>query len=172
MLNVAESPQHTTSVASLLRGELDALVSYAIHLSGDPNAATEEVVAGIHHALRFPPAQWTDGSRAILYRAVTRACKQHERFPAQPAGLGKLFKRAQAPYFVDVDTTGAGRVNTVKRAIATMPFERRAALLLRDHAGLNYRELSTVLECSPQMAARTVATARREFGAIFKEIAL
>ena len=66
----------------------------------------------------------------------------------------------------------ATRMNTVKRALAMLSFDRRAALLLRDLAGLDYREMSRVLECSPESTARLVAAARREFGSIFREIAL
>ena len=39
-------------------------------------------------------------------------------------------------------------------------------------AGLDYREMSRVLECSPDSTARLLAAARREFGSIFREIAL
>jgi DNA-directed RNA polymerase specialized sigma24 family protein len=51
-------------------------------------------------------------------------------------------------------------------------FDRRAALLLRDLCGLDYHEMSRALECSPEAAARLVAAARREFGSIYREIAL
>jgi len=63
-------------------------------------------------------------------------------------------------------------MNTAKRALATLSFDRRAALLLRDHIGLDYREMSRVLECSPDAVARLVAAARREFGSIYREIAI
>ena len=63
-------------------------------------------------------------------------------------------------------------MNTVKRALAMLNFDRRAALLMRDLAGLDYREISRALECSPDATARLIAGARREFGSIYREIAL
>jgi DNA-directed RNA polymerase specialized sigma24 family protein len=63
-------------------------------------------------------------------------------------------------------------MNTVKRALMSISFDRRAALLLRDLVGLDYREMSRVLECSPDAVARLVAAARREFGDIYREIAI
>jgi DNA-directed RNA polymerase specialized sigma24 family protein len=63
-------------------------------------------------------------------------------------------------------------MNTVKRALMALPFERRAALLLHDLASLDYREMSRALECSPEAAGRLLAAARRDFGTIYSEIAL
>jgi len=52
-------------------------------------------------------------------------------------------------------------MNTVKRALMTLPFERRAALLLRNLARLRYPEIARALECSPEAASRQLAAARR-----------
>ena len=83
-----------------------------------------------------------------------------------------MFRRGGPPVRVEMDSTDAGRINTVKRALAMLGFDRRAALLLRDLCGLDYREMARALECSPEAAARLVAAARREFGSIYREIAL
>ncbi len=166
------APTAAHTPATLIREELDDLVSYAIHLVGDTSAATEYVVAGIAHTLRYPPPQWNQDARASLYRAVTRACRQKSSYPARPKGISRLFRRRPHPVFVDIDTQLVSKVNTVKRALMTMPFDRRASLLLRDFAGLEYREVARVLECSPANAGRSVAMARREFGTIFREIAI
>ena len=71
-----------------------------------------------------------------------------------------------------LDAAPATRINTVKRALSTLSFDRRAALLMRDLTGLDYREMSRVLECSPDAIARLIAAARREFGSIYREIAI
>jgi len=159
-------------LADATREHLDALVTYATHLVCDPGDAVDFVTAGIYHASRYPPARLRTDGRAALYRAVTRACHQEQRYPPRPRGPGRLFHRSQEGYRIDVDAGNAMRMNTVKRALSMLSFERRAALLLRDLAGLNYREMSKVLECSPDATARLIAAARREFGSIYREIAL
>ena len=83
-----------------------------------------------------------------------------------------MFRRGAGSIRVEVDDVSAGRINTVKRALSMLGFDRRAALLLCDLCGLDYHEMSRALECSPEAAARLVAAARREFGSIYREIVL
>jgi DNA-directed RNA polymerase specialized sigma24 family protein len=83
-----------------------------------------------------------------------------------------VFRRGGGSVRVEVDDINAGRINTVKRALCMLGFDRRAALLLRDLCGLDYHEMGRALECSPEAASRLVAAARREFGSIYREIAL
>jgi RNA polymerase sigma-70 factor (ECF subfamily) len=173
MINVAAPVlPDASALAGLVREHLDDLVTYATHLVGDVDDAVEFVAGGIYHASRYPPARLTADGRIALYRAVTRACRQEQRFPPRPHGPARFFRRSKPPFHVDVESGDAARINTVKRALMAVPFERRAALLLRDLAGLAYREIGTALECSPEAAARLVAGARREFGTVYREIAI
>ena len=173
MTNVAT---HFTTDASDLAGlageHLDGLVTYVTHLCGDADDAVEFVAGGLNHAAKYPPVRLNADGRAALYRAVTRACRQGHRFPPRPHGPQKLLRRPRPAYTALIDTDAASRMNTVKRALATLSFDRRAALLLHDLAGLDYREMSRALECSPEAAGRLLAAARREFGTIYSEIAL
>ena len=159
-------------LADATREQLDALLTYATHLVFDAGDAIDFVTAGIYHASRYPPARLQTDGRAALYRAVTRACHQEQRYPPRPRGPARFFHRAHDPARIDVDAAAAVRMSTVKRAMSMLSFERRAALLLRDLAGLDYREMSKVLECSPDATARLLAAARREFGSVYREIAL
>ena len=173
MANVAAPVLPTTSeLARLVREHLDDLVTYATHLVGDADEAVEFVAGGVYHASKYPPARLSVDGRAALYRAVIRACRQQHRFPPRPHGPARFFKRARSRLVSDFDATAAGRINTVKRAVMAVPFERRAALLLRDMANLDYREMAIALECSPEQVARLVAGARREFGTVYREIAI
>ena len=173
MINVAPNiSNHASELAGLVRDHLDALCTYATHLVGDPDDAVEFVAGGVYHATKYPPTRLRDDGRAALYRAVTRACRQEHRFPPRPHGPVRLFKRSRPPFVAEYDGDEAARVNTAKRALMTLSFDRRAALLLCDLADLKYRELATALECSPDAAARLLAAARREFGTIYREIAL
>jgi DNA-directed RNA polymerase specialized sigma24 family protein len=173
MINVLANVQpEAHELATLAREHLDELVTYATHLVGNTDDAMEFVAGGIHHASRYPPARLSADGRAALFRAVTRAIKHGQRYPPRPHGVGRLFQRSRPAFHAEIDTGGAERMNTVKRALAMLSFERRASLLLRDLAELDYREMSRVLECSPESTARLVAAARREFGSIYREIAL
>ena len=173
MINVAAPAlPDASALAGLVREHLDDLVTYATHLVGDVDDAVEFVAGGIYHASRYPPARLQTDGRVALYRAVTRACRQEQRFPPRPHGPARFFRRGRAPFHADVDSGNASRINTVKRALMTVAFERRAALLLRDLAGLTYREIGTALECSPEAAARLLAGARRDFGTVYREIAI
>jgi DNA-directed RNA polymerase specialized sigma24 family protein len=104
---------------------------------------------------------------------VTRACRTGERFPPRPRGAARLWHREPPAFEVGFEGGDAAtRINTVKRALMTLPFDRRAALLLRALAGLGYQEIARVLECSPEAAAKLMAAARRAFDTIYREIAL
>ncbi len=173
MINVSANVlPEARELSDTAREHLDALVTYATHLVYDPADAMDFVTAGIYHASRYPPARWRVDGRAALYRAVTRACRQELRYPPRPHGPARLFHRRGAGARIPVDATAASRMNTAKRALAMLNFDRRAVLLLRDVAGLDYREISRALECSPDATARLIAAARREFGSIYREIAL
>lgn len=174
MLNV--QPHVLTNDASelavLVREHLDALCTYATHLVGDADDALEFVAAGIHHAARYPPARLRIDGRVALYRAVTTSCRNEQRYPPRPTGPLRLIGRRRPGFHAEVDARAAERINTVKRALMTVPFDRRAALLLRDLVRFDYREIARALECSPEQASRLLAGARRDFGTVYREIAL
>ncbi|HYA00307.1 MAG TPA: sigma factor-like helix-turn-helix DNA-binding protein [Candidatus Binatia bacterium] len=166
-------PAMSGEFAELVAEHLDDLVTYAAHLVGDAESAVELTAGGVHHAARYPPVRLQADGRAALYRAVTRACRAGQRFPPRPRGPARLWHRNHPPF--EIEFRGgdvASRMNTVKRALMTLPFERRAALLLRGVAQLRYAEIARALECSPEAAARLIAAARREFDTIYREIAL
>jgi DNA-directed RNA polymerase specialized sigma24 family protein len=173
MTNVAANVlPEARELAGTAREHVDELVSYATHLVFDAGDAVDFVTAGVYHASRYPPARLRVDGRSALYRAVTRACRHGQRYPPRPTGALRLFKRGGPSLRVDVDAVAATRMNTVKRALAQLSFDRRAALLMRDLSGLDYREISRSLECSPDATARLIAAARREFGSIYREIAI
>jgi DNA-directed RNA polymerase specialized sigma24 family protein len=173
MLNVAPNIiPDASELAVLVRENLDELATFATHLVGDADAGLEFVAAGIHHASRYPPAHVRVDGRVSLFRAVTRACRHEQRFPPRPTGPARFFRRSRPAFHPEVQADAAARMNTVKRALATVAFERRAAVLLHDLARLSYKEMGRALECSPEAASRLLAGARREFGSIYREIAL
>lgn len=170
---VLERPQTAAStLEGLVRQHLDALATYAIHLTGTPEEAVEYVTAGLFHARHFPPASFQSDGKAILYRSVTRAARQHQHFPPQRRGVARLFSKRPPLISLGTSAADASRINTAKRALLATEFSRRSALLLRDLAKLTYREIGVATECSPEAASRLVAAARREFGSIYRDISI
>ncbi|MBJ7610273.1 MAG: hypothetical protein JF887_12700 [Candidatus Dormibacteraeota bacterium] len=173
MINVlAHSAPDASDLAGLACEHLDDLSTYVTHLTGSADEALEFVAGGLAHAAKYPPARLRVDGRAALYRAATRACRQGHRFPPRAQGPTRFLRRPRSPFEAHMDGDAAAKMNTVKRALMTIPFDRRAALLLHDLAGLDYREMARALECSPEAAARLLAAARRDFGTIYSEIAL
>jgi len=174
MINVAANvPATSGEFAELVSEHLDDLITYAAHLVGDADSAVELTAGGIFHAAKYPPAHLQVDGTTALYRAVTRACRTGERFPPRPRGPARLWHRSHLPFEAEFQGGDvASRMNTVKRALQTLPFERRAVLLLRNLGGLRYTEIARALECSPEAAARLLAAARREFSSVYREIAI
>jgi len=174
MLNVAPHilSSDAGELATMVRENLDDLATFATHLVGDADDALEHTAAGIHHATRYPPARVGVDGRVALYRAVIRACRMQQRFPPRSHGPGRLFRRQRTDFHPEVDAVAAARMNTVKRALTAVAFDRRAALLLHDLARFHYRDMGRALECSPETASRVLAGARREFGTVYREISL
>jgi DNA-directed RNA polymerase specialized sigma24 family protein len=173
MINVlATVAPDASDLAGLACENLDDLSTYVTHLTGSAEDALEFVAGGLAHAAKYPPTRLRLDGRAALYRAVTRACRQGHRFPPRPHGPGRFLRKPRSPFQAHIDSDAASRMNTVKRALMTIPFDRRAALLLHDLARLDYREMSRALECSPEASGRLLAAARRDFGKIYSEIAL
>jgi len=173
MNSVLGRPQIAASkLEELGRQQLDALVTYAIHLTGTPEDAVEYVTAGLFHARTFPASALQRDGRAILYRAVTRAASQNQHYPPQRHGVARLFAKRPALISLGASAADAARINTAKRALLATEFEKRAALLLRDLAKLSYREIGVAMESTPEKASRLVASARREFGSIYRDISI
>jgi len=173
MINVAaDIAPDASDLAGLACGHLDDLVTYVTHLCGNADDAIAFVAGGLAHAAKYPPTRLRADGRAALYRAATRACRQGHRFPSRGHGPARFLRRPKPAFEAHVEGDAASRMNTVKRALVTLPFDRRAALLLHDLAQLDYREMSRALECSPEAAGRLLAAARRDFGTIYGEIAL
>ncbi|MGH7610278.1 MAG: hypothetical protein ACREOD_10180 [Candidatus Dormibacteria bacterium] len=173
MNSVLEKPSTAAStLEDLSRQQLGAVVTYTLHLTGTPEDAVEYVVAGLFHARHFPAAALQRDGRAILYRSVTRAARQNQHYPPQRRGVARLFSKRPPLISLGATATDAARINTTKRALLATEFSRRAALLLRDLVRLSYREIGVALECSPEASSRLVASARREFGSIYRDISI
>ena len=174
MINVsAHIAPEARELAATVREQLDDLVTYATHLVNHQADAVAFVAGGIHHASRYPPTRLRVDGRAALYRAVTRSMPARAALPTETRG--------DRPDVPSQRRLGPGRGRHGRRRSHQHRQARDGDARLRSpcgapasrpvRAGLP-RDGSRALECSPEAAARLVAAARREFGSIYREIAL
>lgn len=144
-------------------GRYPALVRTARLLAPDPAQAEDLTQSALvrtyvrWHTLHAPGAAEAY-TRTVLVRLAMRATRRRwrgelatERLP-EPAGAG-------ADAYVEVDETDA-----VRRALATLPADQRAVLVLRYYAQLSEAEIAETLRCSPgtvkSRASRAIAALR------------
>jgi RNA polymerase sigma-70 factor (ECF subfamily) len=146
---------------ALLRRHYDRLYALCRRMAGneaDALDATQEALLAIVRGLdRF------DGRAAFStwsYRVATNACvdelrrrgrrpdpglpEEERPSPGGPPELGE-----EVTQRVDID-----------RAMATLPMEFRAAVVLRDQCGLDYAEIATVLDIAPGTVRSRIARGR------------
>ena len=68
------------------------------------------------------------------------------------------------------EASRALRKDTIQRALAAMPLDARAAVLLRDFVRLSYEELSEVLDIPVRKLVHTLDRSRAELGEIYDYI--
>jgi RNA polymerase sigma-70 factor (ECF subfamily) len=168
----ANASQEHQQFADLVRENSDSLVTFAANLVGNAKDGADFVAAGIRHAQKFPPLRMQQDGAPVLYRAVLRACRQRQRYPEPPKRLARLFGRNKTAVGLKVDASDAMKMSTQKRALATLDFNQRAALLLVDLAHFTYEQAAIPMQCSPQEFARQIAASRRELSIAIREISI
>lgn len=160
-------PSSTTgSSATLTRvvaDNLEGLLTYASHVAGDSANPWEIVRTGLTKLVRSPLPAGEEASVAVIYKAVTRSALS----ASEKGSMRKTLALAQLK--------GRGRrsgQSDPARRVARMAPLGRAALLLRELAGLPYRQIAIALETTPDAACRAVAAARRDFGGLYLENSL
>ena len=157
-----------TALDRLLRHHQDQVYALARRLTGnhaDALDATQEALVAIVRGLpRF------DGRSAFstwVYRVATNACldelRRRSRRSADP--LPDL----EDPNWQPPGTGGSGRSDPsgavadridIDRALATLPPEFRAPVVLRDLCGLDYAEIAEVLELAPGTVRSRISRGR------------
>jgi RNA polymerase sigma-70 factor (ECF subfamily) len=144
------------AMEKLLRRHHDRIWTIARRIMGndaDADDATQEAMLGVVRGLpRF------DGRSAFttwLYRVVTNAC------------LDELRRRSRRPRPVDIlpETASTldpdvGEQMAIDAALRTLSPEFRAAVVLRDVAGLDYATIAEVLDIPPGTVRSRIARGR------------
>lgn len=140
---------------SIVRRHQGAVYRVALRMLGSPADAQDVTQDTFVRAWRGLRSFRRDSAVTTwLYRIVTRRCLDvlAARRPAEP------FAAVEFP-LVESDVADSvaerQRLVAVTRAIADLPAEQRAALVLREFEGLSHRELAEVLGISiPAVKAR------------------
>ena len=130
----------TTDVefSAFYRTELDAQVRRAYLLLGDNEAANDVV----HEAMTGVFQRWAelDQPAAYLNRAVLNGCRDAGR---RRTSSSRLLRRIDRP-----DTNDATS-ESLADVLAQLPFNHRAAVVLRFYAGATTNEIAEALGCAP-----------------------
>lgn len=104
-----------------------------------------------------------DGRAALttwIHRVTTNACLDELRRRARrPVGGGDILE-AQADTAVAVESDPTSRID-IDRALARLPLEFRAPVVLRDLCALDYAEIADLLEIPPGTVRSRIARGRR-----------
>lgn len=157
----------------LLRRHQDRVFRIALRMLGDRQDA-EDVAQDVAVQLWRALASFTGSSMfsTWLYRLVVNRCLNHQR-------AGQRRRRETRP-LTDTDqpaTTigpeqramGAARLDAAATALASLPAEQRAALVLFQVEGLSYREVATILQVSEPAVRSRLERARKNLLAAMKD---
>ena len=154
------------ALESLLRRHHDRLYALARRLVGNPDDAldaTQDALLAISRGLHRFDGRSSFGTWA--YRVATNACfDELRRRRRRPEPTEEEATGVSAPT-ADVVAEGAARRLDVDAALATLPDEFRAPVVLRDLCGLDYAEIAEVLELRPGTVRSRIARGRAALAA-------
>jgi RNA polymerase sigma-70 factor, ECF subfamily len=117
----------------------------------------------------YPRLDSEAGLRPWLYRIATNLCRNRARDDRRRTRVIANGNDAAAEPYRETSVSTAGdqeEVLNLKRAIAALPRKQGQALMMRKFAGLEYEEIGTALECSPESARASVYQALKKLRAI------
>jgi RNA polymerase sigma-70 factor, ECF subfamily len=156
------------------------LRALAYRLLGDRAAMDDALQEAYVKAFRALPGFREDAALGTwLYQITYRACVdlqrregRHEAAPLEEAGRGGLAGRGgvarHGGVAADPASTAASRTD-LQRALAGLPVDQRAAVLLVDAEGLDYDAAASVLGVAPGTIASRLSRARAALRAALAE---
>jgi len=142
----------------------DRLVSFGMDIT-DSREAAEDVVQEVFLNVWNGRHSWTPTDRleAFLFRMTRNEALNHVRNRRTRlrlmAGFESWRRRAIRP---DEESENRQLAGTVKEAIHALPPRRREIFILSRFHGHTYREISEILEISPQTVANQMSSALDE----------
>ena len=158
---------HVDAFEELVVRYRDAVYRVALRLLGTPADAEDAAQDALVTAWQALPTFRGDSAvSSWLFRIVVNKCydvQRRSRF-VQPVDLQDAGAQAQFPAVVDTGTTveQQHRVDAVRRALAALPLDLRAPLVLRELEGCSYAEVAEVLGLPEATVRGRLARGRQE----------
>jgi RNA polymerase sigma-70 factor, ECF subfamily len=141
--------------AEIVRRHRDRLWAVALRTTGDPDDASDALQEALISAFRRAGSFRGDAQVTTwMHRIVVNACLDRMRrrrthaTEALPEDEDRLSALADAGHSGDAAEDSERRAD-VMAALATLPAEQRAALVLIDMEGYTVDEAASILECAP-----------------------
>lgn len=157
----------------LLRRHQDRVFRIALRMLGDRHDA-EDVAQDVAVQMWRALASFSGSSRfsTWLYRLVVNRCLNHRRAGRRAREETRPLTDADQPATTvgpEQRALGAARLDAAAAALASLPGEQRAALVLFQIEGLSYREVASVLRVSEPAVRSRLERARRNLLEAMKE---
>lgn len=147
----------------LLRRHQDRVYRIALRILGNPQDA-EDVTQDVAVQLWRVLATFAGGSTfsTWLYRIVVNRCLNLQRTRRARGGQTRPLLESDHPLEAGPEdrALGAARTQATGRAMAALPDEQRAVLVLYQVEGLSYREVASILNISEAAVRSRLARAR------------
>jgi RNA polymerase sigma-70 factor (ECF subfamily) len=158
---VGSGVDDTVLVARARQGRLDAfeelsrrhyraLYRVALRMLGDIGDAEDATQEAFERAwLALPGFEGKAAFRTWMYRIVTNICLKKQQRRRHALSLDEARDTPDAPQRrPEQIVEQADRDRALRRAIAALPHEQRAPLVLREYAGCSYEEIAHILGIS------------------------
>jgi RNA polymerase sigma-70 factor, ECF subfamily len=174
--HVAGDPDAFTT---LFRRHRDRLWAVALRTLGDPEQAADALQEAMISAVRA--AERFRGDARVttwLHRIVVNACIDQARrsavraadpLPDDASELDRMPALADPSHRDDTADRVAERAE-VRRALATLPADQRAALVLVDMEGYSVAEAAEILDCAPGTVKSRCARGRARLAPLLRAV--
>jgi RNA polymerase sigma-70 factor (ECF subfamily) len=157
---------------TLLQRHEREIMRYLLRVSGDRDDAADLFQETWLRAYRaYPRLQPESDARPWLYAIATNLCRNRTRNGARRARVIVSDSEESSA----ADTTGRHHHSPqendgyamvhIRELIAHLPIKQRQALYLRYFGGMEYAEIATTMDCSPESARANVSQAMRKLKA-------
>lgn len=165
----------TPDFESLITTHSAAVFAYLWRLLYDAADAEDALQETFLRAFRAYPGLRADGHAnptAWLYRIATNTARTHQRRRARTASRTAALDPALVAGGASPAELADQRqqLSAVAQAVETLPYQQRAALILRKYQELPYADIARVLDCTEAAARANVYQAMKKLRQLLAEV--